>query len=75
MEISIQIHAPGAWWGPQLVWAIWRREECRAPTGIRTTNCPARGLVTVLIALSRLVLVEGVLPNVELLQNCKLCIN
>jgi len=64
MEISIQIHAAGAWWGPKLVWAVWRREECRAPNGIRTANCRARCLVTVLIALSRLVLVEGVLPNV-----------
>ena len=36
-----------------------------SPTGIRTANCPTRGLVTVLIALSRLLLVEGVLPNVE----------
>jgi hypothetical protein len=64
MEICIQIHAPCAWWGPQLVWAVWRREECRPSTGIGTANCPARGLVTVLITLSRLVLVEGVLSNV-----------
>jgi len=47
-----------------LVWVVWRREECRVSTGIRTADCPTRGLVTVLIALSRRVLVEGVLPNV-----------
>jgi len=69
LEISIQIHTPGAWWGPQLVWAVWRREECHAATGLRTENYPARGLVTVLIALSRLVLVDGVLPNVEVLYS------
>ena len=56
--MSGQPHAPAplpsvpiqqeAGWAPGPVWTFWRREKSHTLARIRTPDCPARSLVTVL---------------------------
>jgi hypothetical protein len=46
-----------AWYAPELVSRFWRRKISVAPTNICTTDCPAHALVTILNALSQLLII------------------
>ena len=56
-------------WAPQAVWTIRRGDKPLAPAGIRTSDRPARNVVTVLITLSwPLCIMIGILVKQRLVK-------